>query len=682
MIYAASLGSAVKKSQKDKAFLTSIDRIVTQMVLEPSVSGIDAVIFGPKDVIGVNSAKVQQAINTKHPDVCVIYLYQNDKDKALITCEYQKQVKRLDDKAVDQAVSEFLGAHLIKTNKIEVQSKDFMINDGATGITEKVVSATEPVAEPVEEETEELNIPAPEVNVSTGEVSVPSTPVEESHSEEVETSEQFILDEEKPIVAPKPDAHTQEIIANMRDYHDFDLLKKQLAKDRIIADVIEENASYMQVSQMLDVLDKNIQTIFLDTSLSPEERYKRIQDAGLNRAEFKAQANSMIINKTTAIFDKVTTVVDEFVTAKINEAEAALTKITVDKDSITNGTVDIEHLIEERTKMELDLMELMRNVIDVYKTMDALTAEELQQLDADLPSSNEFVNNALSPSKKLFTPSNTGALCTALMSSLQNQRISMSALESRIHSVISVIFAICEKNDMIIQYQANLIKLLKANKVEDIVIVDTMLKGVLRLYVGAEDTGSTATVLTESGILSRASNTLVVDISGNGKWEDYGVTPHTWDEFITTRPHEDLCVVTCDASNPEKVHEMIKGIKESLDHYRYVNVKMDYTQTDCVSQICDDAIAVHFITDCRASNVKKIAEAVNAAWSTNIAKKAILIDAPTEDISSVVKALGLDILTTKVIPIPHLTQIKGCALARKKPHLNKIVAEAFEEAFR
>lgn len=682
MIYAASLGSAVKKSQKDKAFLTSIDRIVTQMVLEPSVSGIDAVIFGPKDVIGVNSAKVQQAINTKHPDVCVIYLYQNDKDKSLITCEYQKQVKRLDDKAVEQAVSEFLGAHLIKTNKIEVQSKDFMINDGATGITEKVVSATEPVTEPVEEETEELNIPAPEVNVSTGEVSVPSTPVEESHSEDVEPSEPIVLNEEKPIVAPKPDAHTQEILAGLRDYHDFDLLKKQLAKDRIIAGVIEENASYMQVSQMLEVLDKNIQTIFLDTSLSPEERYKRIQDAGLNRAEFKAQANSMIINKTTSIFDKVTTVVDEFVTAKINEAEAALTKITVDKDSITNGTVDIEHLIEERTKMELDLMELMRNVIDVYKTMDALTAEELQQLDADLPSSNEFVNNALSPSKKLFTPSNTGALCTALMNSLQNQRISMSALESRIHSVISVIFAICEKNDMIIQYQANLIKLLKANKVEDIVIVDTMLKGVLRLYVGAEDTGSTATVLTESGILSRASNTLVVDISGNGKWEDYGITPHTWDEFTTTRPHEDLCVVTCDASNPEKVHEMIKGIKESLDHYRYVNVKMDYTQTDCVSQICDDAIAVHFITDCRASNVKKISEAVSAAWSTNIAKKAILIDAPTEDISSVVKALGLDILTTKVIPIPHLTQIKGCALARKKPHLNKIVAEAFEEAFR
>lgn len=692
MIYAASLGSVVKKSQKDKAFLTSIDRITTQIVLEPDVSGMDAVILGPKDVIGINSAKVQQAINAKHPDVCVIYLYQKDTDKSLITCEYQKQVKRLDDKAIDQAVSEFLGAHLIKTQKIEVQSKDFVINEGATGITEKIVSATEPtpIVEEVEEEEEvvELEIPAPEVNVATGEVNLSKTESFDIDDEPAPAPAPLNLMEEKPTVpqypaeAPRPDAETLEMIAHIRSYKDFDLLKKQLAKDRIISSVLSENASYVQISQMLDVLDKNIQTIFVDTSLSPEERYKRIQDAGLNRAEFKAQANSMIISKTTSIFDKVTTLVDEYVTSKVNEMEQSLTKITVDKEAITSGSVDIEHLIDERTKMELDLMELMRNVIDVYKTMDALTAEELQQLDTDLPSSNEFVNSALSPSKKLFTPANTGALCTALMSSLQNQRISMSALESRIHSVINVIFAICEQNDTIIQYQANLIKLLKANKVEDIVIVDTMLKGVLRLYVGAEDTGSTATILTQSGIQSRASNTLIVDISNNGKWEDYGITPYSWDDFITMRPHEDLCVVRCDASNPEKVHDMIKGIKESLDHYRYVNVKMDYTQTDCVSQICDDAIAVHFISDCRASNVKKIAQAVSAAWTTNIAKKAILIDAPTEDIPSVVTALGLDAMTTKVVPIPHLTQIKGCALARKRPHLNKTIATAFEEAFR
>ena len=69
MIFTAQLGSAVKKSQSDKAFITSVDKICASMPLDPKVSTMDAVILGPKDVMGVNSAKIQQAINVKHPGV-------------------------------------------------------------------------------------------------------------------------------------------------------------------------------------------------------------------------------------------------------------------------------------------------------------------------------------------------------------------------------------------------------------------------------------------------------------------------------------------------------------------------------------------------------------------------------------------------------------------------------------
>lgn len=668
MIYAASLGSAVKHSQGTKAFTTTVDRIISQMVLDPEVSNMDACILGPKDVIGVNTAKVQAAINSKHPNVCVIYLYQKDQEAGLVSCEYSQQVKKLDDKAVDNAVQTFLSSHLIKAGKIDVTSKDFKINENAEKFTPK--QEVKPVEEekPAEEPEALIEFDPNAFDPVTGEPEPEPAPDPEP----------------EPVPAPPapvPD-ETSEMIEHIREFRDFELLKKALAKDKIIAGVLEENASYMQVEQMLDVLDKNIQTIFLDTSLSAEERYKRIQQAGMQRSEFKAQSNNMIVKKTTAIFDKVTSIVDEFVQKRVGDMEAALTKITVDKDAIANGTVDIEHLIEERTKMELQLMELMRNVIDVYKTMDTLVAEELQELDKDLPSSNDFVNNVLQPSKKLFTPENTGALCTALMSSLQNQRITMSAMESRIKTVISVIFAICEQNDTIIQYQANLIKLLKANKVEDVVVVDTMLKGVMRLYVGAEDTGATATVLTQSGLQSRSSNTLVIDVSGNGKWEDYGVTPYDWTTFTTTRPHESLCVVRAAANDPEEIHEIVQEIKKSLDYYQYVNIKLDYTQRQFMSQVCDDAIVVHFITDCRSSNVKKIKSAVAAEWSTNIAKKVVMIDPPTDDILAIVNELGCDVMATKVIPIPHLTQMKGCALTRKLPHQNPVIASAFEGAFR
>lgn len=689
MIYSASLGTAVKKSQRDKAFLSQIDRIIGSMSIDPEVSGMDAVILGPRDVVGTQAAKVQAAINSKHPNLCVIYLYQKDTEKNLINCEYSKQVKKFDEKAVTDAVTEFLGSHLVKAGRMEVTSKDLTINGPATAILEKPVDApSAPIEEAKEEEEQaaEFIIPKADVNVATGELTIQEpTPVDEAPEEFVATPDVEIpAPTYTPVPAPPP-APTpvpQKTLDAIREFHDFDLLRNELEKDRVIAQVLAENADYVQVEKMLEVLDANIKTIFIDSSLTPEERYNKIKDTGLQRSAFKGKANDMIVKKTVDIFDKVTSIVNEYVDAKVSSMEKSLTKITLDKSVIETGGIDIQNLINERTKMEFELMELLRNIIDTYKSMDTLVAEELQALDADLPSSNEFVNNILAPSRGIFTPENTSALATSIMESLQKQRITMSALEHRVRSVINVIFKICAQNDAIIQYQANLIQLLKTNKIEDIVVVDTMIKGALRLYIGEEDTGATATILTQSGLQSRTANTLIVDISGNGKFEDYGMKVYSWDEFTTEHPHENICVVSADGSDPEKIHDIVRGLKESLSYYQYINVKVDYTQTDAISQLCDDAIVAHIISDCRASNVRKLRPAVEAIWTKDIAKKIVLIDAPSDDIVSVCQELGCDVLTTKVVSIPHLTEIKGCAITRKRPWLNELIAKTFEGAFR
>ena len=142
MIYAASLGSAVKKSQKEKAFITQIGRIEQQMPLEPEVSNMDAAILGPKDAI-TRGAKLQSAINRRHPSVCVIYIYQKDEEKDLIDCEYKRLVKKIDNEAISTIVSEVLGSHLIKVGKLNYDSKDFQVQGGMTPITKRVKAKDE-----------------------------------------------------------------------------------------------------------------------------------------------------------------------------------------------------------------------------------------------------------------------------------------------------------------------------------------------------------------------------------------------------------------------------------------------------------------------------------------------------------------------------------------------------------
>ena len=84
MIYAASLGSPLKKAYGDKCYVTSVTTITENMKLDSSVSGLYVCVFGPKDVVGINRTKVQAAANGKHPSVCIIYVYTKDKEAAKI----------------------------------------------------------------------------------------------------------------------------------------------------------------------------------------------------------------------------------------------------------------------------------------------------------------------------------------------------------------------------------------------------------------------------------------------------------------------------------------------------------------------------------------------------------------------------------------------------------------------
>ena len=140
--------------------------------------------------------------------------------------------------------------------------------------------------------------------------------------------------------------------------------------------------------------------------------------------------------------------------------------------------------------------------------------------------------------------------------------------------------------------------------------------------------------------------------------------------------------MTASANDPEEIHELVMELKKALDYYRYINVKIDYTQHAAVSQLSNDAVVAHFITDCRMSNMERISTAVTSIETANMARKAILIDPPTNDIIEVVKKLKLDITTTKVIPIPHLTEMKSCSITRKQPYMNKDIVSVFEGAFK
>ena len=152
-----------------------------------------------------------------------------------------------------------------------------------------------------------------------------------------------------------------------------------------------------------------------------------------------------------------------------------------------------------------------------------------------------------------------------MMRALQGHREQFALLEESVKKVIDAIHNLLQKDADIIEYQQFMIRTLKAHRVEDAVVIDGVLKNVLHIYVGTDNTGRTATTLTLAGVMSRRRNTLLIDLTKDNKLRNYGVEPVQLDEFTRTRIERQLCVVEGSLDDSENVMETIAELKTRLE---------------------------------------------------------------------------------------------------------------------
>ena len=120
MIYTAKLVAPVKKAYGERCYGTNIQKICEQLSLDPEVSGMEACVLCPKDVAGIMRKKVQLAIEDKNPDVCIIYIYNNEKEADLVDTPFKKQVKKTTPDVVKDIVEDCMGNYLLSAKKTVV----------------------------------------------------------------------------------------------------------------------------------------------------------------------------------------------------------------------------------------------------------------------------------------------------------------------------------------------------------------------------------------------------------------------------------------------------------------------------------------------------------------------------------------------------------------------------------
>lgn len=754
MIYSAKLAAPVKKAYGERCYGTNIQKICEQLSLDPEVSGMEACVLCPKDVAGIMRKKVQLAIEDKNPDVCIIYIYNNEKEADLVDTPFKKQVKKTTPDVVKDIVEDCMGNYLLSAKKtvvsrdakvtktINSKPEDVQVTAGGLkgGLFKNKAAAAKKDNQEVGDELKydvaldlwykidalgnqvyinkktgkemtKMQVEARKTRIKQGSYKLPKTLPEgvrpdPADAENVEIPDDLVVgdieDEEddipvnlgepkepeapvveepvKPNLEERVESDFERNLKEVSNFHDWGLFKEAMSKDAAIRQLLEENTTYQGVVQMLSILDTEIKTTYYDKGLTSQQKFEKVLEIGNKRSTLMATHNDILARKVLDVIDAVTIGARRTVNDLLDEHRKSMEQITVSKEGLFDET-ELHRLVDMRSKAMCELLALVKSTIQLYQAMDLEVSDVILDMDKRLPSDNEYINEMVGSAAEVLTPTNSMELARTMMRALQEKREAFVLMEEQVRKVIDSIRELFDRDEAIIQYQQHITQMLKAHRVEDAVIIDSVIKNILNVYIGQRGSGLTATALTWSGCLARRRNTLLIDLSNESKLGDYGEDVLDLDEFMRQRIDRPLCVVAGTVPDVEALSELITELKTRLDYYAHINVILDSTQLEYAKVLAKESLTVNYITSCTKDNMEEMGNVYASVDVNNVAQKVLMVN-PTIDVLKVAEYMNIDVTSTKCVSIPDVPKIKSCGVLQDKPYEYVGVRTVFEEAFK
>lgn len=744
MIYSAKLAAPVKKAYGERCYGTNIQKICEQLSLDPEVSGMEACVLCPKDVAGIMRKKVQLAIEDKNPDVCIIYIYNNEKEADLVDTPFKKQVKKTTPDVVKDIVEDCMGNYLLSAKKtvvsrdakvtktINSKPEDVQVTAGGLkgGLFKNKATAAKKDNQEVGDELKydvaldlwykidalgnqvyinkktgkemtKMQVEARKTRIKQGSYKLPKTlpegveipddlvvgDIEDEEDDipvnlgEPKEPEAPVAEEPvKPNLEERVESDFERNLKEVSNFHDWGLFKEAMSKDAAIRQLLEENTTYQGVVQMLSVLDTEIKTTYYDKGLTSQQKFEKVLEIGNKRSTLMATHNDILARKVLDVIDAVTIGARRTVNDLLDEHRKSMEQITVSKEGLFDET-ELHRLVDMRSKAICELLALVKSTIQLYQAMDLEVSDVILDMDKRLPSDNEYINEMVGSAAEVLTPTNSMELARTMMRALQEKREAFVLMEEQVRKVIDSIRELFDRDEAIIQYQQHITQMLKAHRVEDAVIIDSVIKNILNVYIGQRGSGLTATALTWSGCLARRRNTLLIDLSNESKLGDYGEDVVDLDEFMRQRIDRPLCVVAGTVPDVEALAELITELKTRLDYYAHINVILDSTQLEYAKVLAKESLTVNYITNCTKDNMEEMGNVYASVDVNNVAQKVLMVN-PTIDVLKVAEYMNIDVTSTKCVSIPDVPKIKSCGVLQDKPYEYVGVRTVFEEAFK
>ncbi len=656
-----------------------------QLILDPKLSSIDTLIIQDTSLMGISPSvrDIKSALLDRNERIRVIIHTKNEKNKSkmpvgnniftftsnkLTEAVLKEEVESIIAKTVETSdivsENEILRTDMVSTADIKSDTTDEVKSDNvSTESDDFLLDKPYPVPKALLKKSLQ-NVEVEDVNESPAntdkeEVINTSTeiPVEISPSTEIET--------------PKPDY--------VDDYLTLEEIQNKLEKNKIIKNLLVTNSEYSTLTEKFRILDRRLSEVLKSNDLTSEQKLNQMYDIVQEKSGIKSQTNDILANNVVSILDTVFSTAVIKLSDGIEQCRKRIASIS-EKELYEGNTVKINSLMDMRFKLQTELTNKLLVISKLFQQVSNIVSDTSEEFANGIPSENPYIASYLKPMVGL-APKDLSRHVRELFKGLEDGRLKLSVVENEIRSLLDTTSKLCDVSDNVIATQQELIDTMKVNKVEQVVIIDNLLKNDLRLYIGGENSGKTATIVILNEARKRKGNSLLIDLTGKNKIKTYLSDIHKLEDIIEQCNRGEYENIYC--QSPEKLDKelLIKYLEDCIQHYRYINILLDAdTNTDLITYLHNYALSVTIVAQSNIPSINTAKRAINLLTSKNIARYLCITNpavAPTEIFSI------FDIAPTdyKYVPIPNMPEIARCSIRNTNPGFIKEIRTVFEEGF-
>ena len=521
----------------------------------------------------------------------------------------------------------------------------------------------------------------------------PEIPVAEEPEPFTPPQEQVVLPEPEPepepsSFAPPPtdfvgdDYATR--IRNTQRMVDLTAITKELTVHSLIKRIAESNAQFTVIEEKLTSLQNKIYAIMADPDISRIEDKLHQVRAVLEDKQYYCTQNSTIIEQTVSnIIDVLTSKTVDLVKERLTQLDEAILKVKA-KGSPEDTVARLGGIQDERASCILELATMQEEIQAIAGRVDSIAIDSVSHISGVV---SEMTNHALLDNqiKRMGTPIVPEAVVEIINRIISSSTASIPEFKELLISVKNMqnkLNRIFELDREEIAAQQAVIQYLKANKIEDTVVAKTLLKRALRVFVGKQGTGMTVITSTLSHLKAATNaNTLLVDLSGNAKYDQYGISYIDLEDFINQNHEHKLCVVKASRTidSPDYLVRIFSALERAADFYRVINVVIDVSQLEVFQTIASQVLSINYIVDDITENVDNMKRIIESTRIENVAQRVILSKSQVP-LATMIERLGLkDRIDFATLEVPYMKEVPYCAWRNIPPYSLSIVEEQMLE---